>query len=279
MKISAGSGISPCIFSLGKEWQMKRFNALKAGMMLVLLAATLAGQAWGVNKNPEIEAEIQAAIRQFSFNSASALRNAIEDLKWAGISDERIYDIAEKELLSNYMSTDKYDVENASWQVKGLAVSGNAKYLPTVQKVMNEAAHKKLRKHATTANSRLADYIVWNPIISAGTESAPKGQLHQTRIANMLQSDKLELNRGAAKLVYRDYGRNDKLLGLIQTRLLAIYKVDPRNKLEIDTTAWLARALAGSGKQEFISTLEKVANETTSPKVTKYIQKYMKTYH
>ena len=103
--------------------------------------------------------------------------------------------------------------------------------------------------------------------------------LEQKRIANMLSSQILELNRGGAKLTYRDYSTNDKLLSLVQKKLLEIYMVDPKNKLEVDTTAHLAKALAGSGREEYRPVLEKVMNETTSSKVASYISKYLKSYY
>lgn len=259
---------------------MSRLGGLSKGILFVVLSAMmLVGETWAANKNPEIEAEIQEAIRHFSSNSTSAYRNAIEKLKWAGISDRRVYDDVERRLLADFMSTDKHAVEAIAWRAKALSVSGNRKYQPTLQKVMNDAASKKVRKYGNQANTRLDNYIIWNPIIAAGTEKAAKGKLNQKRIANMLSSKVLELNRGGAKLTYRDYSANDKLLKLVEKKLLEIYKVDPRNKLEIDTTAHLAKALAGSGKEQYKSTLEKVMNETTSPKVTKYIKKYMQTYY
>lgn len=203
----------------------------------------------------------------------------IESLAWAGLSDPRIFDLLEKDLLDNYKTADSKNLLDAlSWAAKGLAFSGNDKYRSTLSTVADQAGHKKLRKYAGQSLQMLDDYKKWNPVINANhadyTAAYPS---EKQRFKNMLQSGEHELIRIAAKRIHYAGHYDQDLLDIAADTLEDQYpKVN--DSLSVDAVAWLIKAIAGSTDPKYKALIEKIRDTAENKGVRKYAKKYVKYY-
>jgi hypothetical protein len=241
-------------------------------MLALLLAVATGAQA----DQADLDAEMERYAKVFSGKSFSAKKQALDALAWAGISDPRVYDPIEAELLAGYplADSDKTKVDQMSWLAKGgLGVSGNSKYTATLEKVLAGTPSKKLRKHVTTGIERIPKYAIWNPIISANLEQAPSGRLGQSRTMNLLASDIPELFRAGAKITRKYYSDDEEVLAAVNASLLANYNRNLSNKVQIDGVNHLIRTLGEAGDSTYRPTLDKAA-ASGNKKIAKYAKKY-----
>ncbi len=235
--------------------------------LLAALAVIIASASWA---EPQTQAEY---VKIFQSGYQLEKQKAMESLEWAGLSSAEIFDPLEAEALAKYpMATDRATIDYVSWLVKGLAFSGNTKYLPSIAKIAAGAPHKKLKKYALQAQVLLPKYTKLNTII------APAGQPYPSldqRLANMLGSSEVNLNRLAAKRIYYTSNYSPELLALAKANLERDYK----HKLsgdQCDSLTWQARILAASHKDEYRALLLQVANSAQEKKLRKYTAKYLK---
>lgn len=86
----------------------------------------------------------------------------------------------------------------------------------------------------------------------------------------MLNSDNIVQRTTAAKKITGSGLTEPELFNLIKEKLLNNYQSNPENPDHIDEMAWLCKALASSGNMEYQSTLQSVAENTTSLKLQRY---------
>lgn len=221
----------------------------------------------------DLEKEVQSILKTLKMESAVNEKEAINELQWSGISDQRIFDIMAKRLLAGMGTKEKAQVERMSFLAKGLALSGDSKYAATLEKVIAGKPHKKLKKWAESSLKKFADNKKWNAIILKNASQAPAGKLGQWRARNMLQSKLPVLIRVGAKRIYYKYPGDKTLPDLAEQVLLANYN----KKLDghmTDALAWICKALGQTGNSKYKQTLTKVAKGKNS-KIAKYAKKNM----
>ena len=239
-------------------------------LTLIAFASIFVNTALANNLNQEINGYIDV----FKGNNFAKQRKVIDKLAWAGISDSRLYDLMAAKLDSTMSSDDKIGVDQASWFAKGLARSGNKKYIADLERVSKQAAHKKTRKYAANSIATLNKYSEWNPIIAKGLSNTASGKLEQARVKNMLNSSNYGLMTIGAKRVYYGHNSEKPLAALASKRLMEEYQSVAGNKDGIDAVAWLIKALAETGDSSHKSTLVKIAETAKDKKVKKYAKKY-----
>ena len=244
----------------------------KCFTILTVILLSFAPSGWA--SKADLDAELKDYINSFSNSGFAKQRKAIDSLGWAGISDPRLYDIIESKLLADFQSEDKQTLKRMPWYAKALGLSGNDKYQATLEKVLDEAESRKIRKHSKLALQLLDRHKQWNPVITQGLAKAPTGRLEQTRVSNMIKAEDPALVRIGDKRVYYAHGDSVQLLNAARDRLLKDYQAVGRNKDHIDAVAWLCKALANSGKPEYRRALETVADNAENKKVAKYAKKY-----
>lgn len=242
-----------------------KFLALIISIFLLSFPSANASQA-------DLDTELQNYIQLFSSGNFAKQRKAIESLGWAGISDPALFDVIESQLLNLYLADDKMSEEYAAWYAKTLALSGNQKYISTLEKVI-DTGPRKVTKHAKTALERFSQYQTWNPIISAGLESAPDGKLEEFRVSNMLVSGHPLLAIIGAKRVYYAHSDDDSLVKLTSEVLQRDYQSASTDD-EVDKVAWLIKVLAQSGDSAYKPLLDKIASDANKRKIAKYAKKY-----
>lgn len=242
-------------------------------IFVLLLSAVLAVSAQASDLKP------QDYLDAFSKSSILQKQKTIEPLAWAGLSDPRIFDPLEKDLLDSYQTADSGNLVDAlSWAAKGLAFSGNEKYRPTLSTVANEAANKKLRKYARQSLEELDDYKKWNPLINPNHKSAKaEYPSEKQRFKNMLQSGNDELIRIAAKRIHYEGSYDRDLLDVAAKTLEERYS-KASDSLSVDAMAWLLKAIAGSADLKYKAQIENIRDSAGNKRVRKYAKKYLQYY-
>ena len=228
-------------------------------------------------KNSELENEIQNYITIFNGDDIYNKKRAMSGLAWSGIADARLFDIFEADLLERYQAKNRAIVGELSYLVKALSYSGMEKYRPTISTVANNAAAKKLRRHAESALIRLARYHRWNPIILWGVDEAAPGKLHELRVYNMLRSNEPQLMRMGAKKAYASYLGNDRILAATNQSALNNYDKNLDQVYQIDGVLWLMKVLAASGRSEYKETLDTIALHSGNKKISTSAEDFART--
>ncbi|MCA1794203.1 MAG: hypothetical protein LC660_10115 [Desulfobacteraceae bacterium] len=86
----------------------------------------------------------------------------------------------------------------------------------------------------------------------------------------MLDSDKPKQRIDAAKQITRSGLTDPILFDTIQEKLLSGFTQDTMNFTHIDEMAWLCKALASSGNDDYAGTLKQVAQKTSSEKLRRH---------
>ncbi|SDI76220.1 hypothetical protein SAMN04488540_10343 [Ferrimonas sediminum] len=239
------------------------------GLMVLLVSPLLAAEEYDL---AYYQAQFDSGNRQQQIQAAGSL-------EWAGLSDEVLFDaVAEQLERVTSESNSKANQEHGAWLLKALGFSGNEKYRPLLEKYSQKPYSKKLRKYAKQGLSLLTQHQKWNPIINDATGFEPAQPLKVNRLANMMKSDELELQRIAAKRVHFEHLYPDYLLQTLAQQLQRRVPEMDDGKLTIDTYAWMTKALAGSAETLYRPVVEEVAAKAPNKKLRKYAKKYLNYY-
>ena len=224
------------------------------------------------------DSQRQSLLEQLSSDDRNLRISASKIITHGGITDKTIYDRLHQLVEEGYKTglDNKYHIDEISWHTKALATSGDEKYRPTIQSVSN-ANHKKLRRHGSDSLEALSNWAKWNPIINSKEYASPGQAQEVTRYLAMLKSNHYALKMQAAQGIYQNHLYDEKLLDTVSEELLAHYqKINKRDKVEIQSMAWLCKVLGNSGKQKYKTTLENVANTAPHRKIKQHAKKALK---
>ena len=240
--------------------------------MLMAAALAVSGFAQAALETP------QDFVKVFASDNQLAQERAAKELEWAGLSSPQLFDLIESNALKSLpQATDKVTINYVAHLTYALGYSGNEKYRATIEKIIAEAPHKKLRKHAEQALQNLAVYAKLNPLIAPTAWPAATHPTLGQRLANMLKSDNSELILLASKRVHHSQDYQPELLAQLNNVIQKNYQ-QPLDRDRLDAIAWATRALAGSRNLEYKPTVEKVATDASDKKLRKYASKYLGYY-
>ncbi|WP_051215855.1 hypothetical protein [Ferrimonas futtsuensis] len=201
---------------------------------------------------------------------------AASTLEWSGLSDEALFDVVAANLeQAAPEAKSKASIDHVAWLLKALAFSGNEKYRAEIQKYTQSGFHKKVRKYAKKSLGYLDQHKLWNPIINDADGFKQGESLQDNRLANMIRSDVLELNRIGAKRVHYEHNYTPYLLETLAAELKAKAPTMADDKLTVDAYAWMAKAVAGSGEPQYRPLIEQLSKEAGASKMRKYARKYL----
>ena len=224
-----------------------------------------------------VEDDVQRYIQIFS-GGKSLHSDAADTFSWMGLSDTRLFDIVEKRLLEDAdASRDNRNERNrVARYIRSLGFSGQTKYEPTIKKFLGDAGYDRF---ARVALQDLPDYNKWNPIISNRSSFDPKLSDNVNRVANMLRSDDLLLQRVGAKRVYFD-SKDDILLELLAQKLRTNYaRTDLNDRERSDSVAWQAKALGSSKNDKYVPLLQEVGEKAVAQPVVKHAKEALAKYY
>jgi len=160
-----------------------------------------------------------------------------------------------------------------SWFCKALASSGNHDYAETLEEIASTTSSSKLRKYAKQSIGLIAEYHADNELINSSENVVEGLSPEEARTMNMLKSEKLTLQKTAAKLLARREITAPALYAVVNEDLKEGYKRQNTDKEYIDTMSWYCKALGASGNKEYQATLQEVADSAPSGKLKKYARK------
>lgn len=99
---------------------------------------------------PRYTADQNRYIRMLNSKSQRENRDAAKLIVKGNVRDQTILDVVEQKLLSGYRSngSDRTHIDVMAWYCKALGSSGLSKYRSTLNTVVRNAPHRKLRDHA-----------------------------------------------------------------------------------------------------------------------------------
>jgi len=224
-----------------------------------------------------VEDDTQRYIQIFS-GEKKLHSDAADTFSWMGLSDTRLFDIVERRLLEDAdASRDNRNERNrVARYIRSLGFSGQTKYEPTIKKFLGDAGYDRF---ARVALQDLPDYNKWNPIISNRSSFDPKFSDNVNRVANMLRSDDLLLQRVGAKRVYFD-SKDDILLELLAQKLRTNYaRTDLNDRERSDSVAWQAKALGSSKNDKYVALLQEVGEKAVAQHVVKHAKEALEKYY
>lgn len=246
------------------------------GMAMLLLTSALHLEtAFAAEDRSE---DIQKYIAIFSTSTDRVeLIRAAEKLAIEGLSDPQLFDVVEKKLLGSYKSAkERSDIELAAWLAKGLSFSGQEKYRATLQQVAKGTRTMGVVRHAEASMDRLSQYAKWNPIINDQSQPLAGKSGEINRLANMIRSNDKELQEVAARYIIVQSIRDTDLLTIVQQTVTPDLSKSWSSKEDIDGVAFMLKALALSGKPQFVATVQEAANNAFTYKVKTYAKGYLK---
>jgi hypothetical protein len=218
---------------------------------------------------PALAASLEEDVQRYIaiFKAGAESDQATDDLAWKGISDTRLYDLIEQQLIADSRGTSGPERNHAARLIKALGFSGQPKYAATLNNLAVD-----YRRPVERALINLKLYEQWNPVISARGSWDPKLPDDINRVRNMLSATDIRLQAVGAKRVFFAHGDNPVLLDLLAERLRASYKTvtDPDG---IEAVGWMINGLGKSGAPEHRAVIEEVASGAASDKLRSRAQR------
>lgn len=193
------------------------------------------------------------------------------------LMSEPLFDHIEEVLLESYKKDEPKRVKELRWVAKTLASSGLEKYRSTLTMVgeaaFSDVLKKSMKSYLLFFDKRQAS----NKIVHNIETMTPEETWKVNQLANMINSDSVQLRSQAIKSISRNHKTNEYLLNFISQRLSAESSSSRYRFLKnADNYAWFCRVLGESKNSDYKPLLEQVAKEAYFEKVRKYAKKFAK---
>lgn len=253
---------------------MKSFVALLMVNVLVVFFLITPAE---INASMDRSKEVEQYIEILNSGTVSRQIGAAKEITRAGLSDPKLFDLINTQLLDNYLQSSGSDhVDYMAWLCKALASSGVSKYKPTLVKIAETTKDSKLERYARQSLELFEQYAEINKIVSDEGNASPGRDPEVTKIINMLTSNMMKLKRDAAKMVTRKDYSDPVIYEIINDELLTGY-TSATDKVAVDAMSWLCKALATSGNPLYKETLRKIVDDSGNSKLVKYAKKALKS--
>nr|WP_320165552.1 hypothetical protein [uncultured Methylophaga sp.] len=214
--------------------------------------------------------QIDAVLNVVQTGSQERKETVLERLQWSGISDPRLYDVLEADLLANYQEK-LYDSDKRNlmaYEVRALGYSGNPKYTSTLELLAKKAAESKVKRHAKKALSDLSTYISVQRQLSHVVIEQPEKPFEVQMYMRMIQTGDSYTQRLAARASFHENIHDPELMALFTDQLESMYMNPDLDALGQDTAAWICKVLKQDSGHEAL--LAEVAEKTPHRKIQKY---------
>ncbi len=238
--------------------------------LLALVLTALASQLAGAATTEEDVAHYVEAVG----GPKDVRIKAMDDLAWKGISDARVFDLIEQHLLTELASDSAAERNEIDHEIRALSFSGQAKYMPTLQKVV---ADSRYSRYGRTATTDLPYYARWNPIISDRSTFNPQYSDDDNRLLNMLHSNDLVLKRLAAKRVYFDI-KDQVVLDAMALEIKANFH-NKHSGDDADAVAWMVKALGSSGQAQYRPLFQEAAASSPDHEVVSHANRVLEKHY
>lgn len=195
----------------------------------------------------------------------------------SGIEDQALYEKVAALLKAGYKNgTDSDHVDEMSWLCKALSASGDPKYKSLLQEVAKGSPSSKLKHYAEQSIDMIEEYAGRIQILKSTETWHDDLSVEENRLLNMLNSDNIQLKKDAAKIIVRNIQVHEKVYEVVGAELLEMLANDRSSSQDIDTMAWLCKALAASGNSKYGDILRQVKAGTQDQKLRTYASRALK---
>jgi len=204
---------------------------------------------------------------QIAADTSASHAKELDALAWQGISDPKVFDVIEARLLASLVPGAAGSNEETEARVRALGFSGQPKYVPTLNKFLDD---RHFGRPAKMAIEDISSYQKWNPVISNRATFDAKYSDEVNRILNMLHADDFMLKRVGAKRVYFE-NKDQVLLDTLESQIRASYlTVDSKND---DAVAWMIKALGSTKLPKYQALYEEVLSKSNNRVVSAHSKK------
>lgn len=218
--------------------------------------------------------EVAQLITDLQSQDSKTRIDAAKIITRSGFSSRPLYTKLESLLKKGYPhASGRSKVDEMSWFCKALASSGNPDYAKLLDEIGELADSAKLRKYAKQSSSLIAEYASRRDIIENTAQWDNTLSAEENRFVNMLKSKNYTLKKDAAKLIYRGARVDDPVYKVVEEQILTMLPGATSSRDYDDTVAWLCKALASSGQEQYKSTLQKVVSSTKKGALHNHAQK------
>jgi hypothetical protein len=245
----------------------------RSARIFVVLLAAFASNVGAV----EITSDVDSMLSTLISGSHDEQMQICRDLEIAGLSDRRLFDQVEKNLLASYQSNTRNDAEYAAWLTKCLAFSGVESYRKTIEEVAQNGGHRGIKRHGVESQETLSEHGRWNPQIVGQPDDAGQS-LAANRIIKAFRVNDIALQMAAAKWAFERNISDESALDVIESTVKPLIK-RIQTKENVQATAYMLKALARTGNPRYRATIEEVTQSGSEPKLRKYAASYLNTYY
>jgi len=174
----------------------------------------------------------------------------LKRLQWSGLSEPRLFDAIEAAPLAviDIKKPDKLTLQDAAHKIRALGYSGTEKYRASLAQLKQNAANRKIRRHAAKALLDLDKFGRWNRQIANSNVHVEGKSAEVTNYMKMLGVDDVLVQRLAARAIFHEQRKDSDLLDMVAEKLQAMHAREGLNGAAQDTGAWYVKALGQSGK-------------------------------
>lgn len=240
--------------------------------MKTLIALVVALSLSGMASAASIEDDVNYYAQKFAPDQAFD-KEAVESLAWVGISDTRVFDQIEQQILSKAEQgrVDRNAKNEVGLYIQALGFSGQDKYRSTLNRFVTDNVYQR---YAQNALDDLPDYKKWNAIISNRAAYDRTYSDEVNRVLLMLRSDDFELKKIGAKRIYFK-NKDGVLLDALAEQVRTNYMITgaPRN----DSIAWMVKALGSAKQEKYRPVFEETIANARDKKILKYAKQALES--
>lgn len=215
-------------------------------------------------------------------DSKKQLKATLTSIKLAANPSDRLFQPVADKLQEMAKVRDSKITSNTKkkleFYAEALAISGQDKYIETLQMLSNEAASRKLQKAALKAIGPAESFKAKNQLIADGLSNLAEEDVNRHSVSTIRFSIHLNSNNFddiwmAAKEIFINHNQNDQLSDLVLEKLLDGYNNNIQYGTHVDSMAYMIKILQRNGNSKYIPELEKIRDSAISNKIKKYATK------
>jgi hypothetical protein len=222
-------------------------------------------------------AEVEKLMNGLSSAGSGKRIQTAKVITQSGIEDQALYEKIAALLTAGYKKVSDPDhVDEMSWLCKALSASGDPKYTALLQEIAKGSSSTKLKHYAEQSIDMIEEYAARIQILQSTETWNDNLSIEENRLLNMLNADNIQLKKDAAKIIVRSIQVDEKVYEVVGAELLGMLANSRLSSQEVDTMAWLCKALAASGNSKYGETLRQVKTGTQNQKLSMYASRALK---
>ena len=241
------------------------------GVVALIYSASSLAELYG----PVFDEDVKKFRRGLNAADNKEVEETLVRIRWAGITDPRIYDPIVESLKTEKLATEKQKA-----YVQAIVFSGNAQYLPFLKDLVSKKVGKKASRITAkkylkffSDQQKIAEYMA-RGLSEAKTNEELWARRYENGLNYALDREKF---RWAARDLYLN-ARSDASFRVAEAFLKSKTNEEVSDEYEIDAIAFLCKALGLSRRPEYTDTLKALAENTPVKKIFEYAERSVQ-YH